>query len=1477
MFKSRLIKFAFGLALALPVALPAKAQLDPRLQVTKTDFLDLYQQTNSSTLKPEVVTLFDFSGSTQALMYSPLFNNQDSGDNDPDYNRRMTFTLSGPSGGVYTPKASLTASKYDPANPGNPQKGNLTLNFVGLVRPDGSLVTQANVNTTVSSGLPGDSASPRASDIRNWMRAASHARFWATDPDNGNKRTIDIPLAWTILSAASTGYPLSPKTAQDLPVQAGTTHTGLTFTLDTNYTNTGSNAISGNSTSANAQVVGYHGNYVGWLFMGKDSTGKYFVPDAVASYPTVATLPNGTVNGPSPRTAFANNVPSSTRSQAVKEAAIRTWINYQDKVFWAYRFLNAGGEDQKGNSVYTDSRHSITGTNVFTNRVNGSDRGWILLNSNPTTGIRRLAALFPNNGTPLTYAAGNCYAQFNDPNSIFNDVETGTNKPLDCMKHFLILFTDGQPNGDTNGTNGGTPYDASPYLNADGHTGDASTGNGVIGGDTTQLDPDGNYWNIQTLSAVAAHGGDPNLSNTVRDPASVTYPSGTYSGSSNTNPSTIAPFWVQGRGTGLDKVNGTGKFSTPHPIQTMTVGLSLGGDITDPASGKGRLFQAAVFGDPSATSWDLNTSTPFQFTTPGDPNSAKTPNSAYFFDARDPQTLIDGLGAALRAATSPGGSGTAAAPVTPPVGLSLANQIYLGTFSAPKNGGPVWSGDLMMFATYTSLNSSTQADETKIVDSSGNAITIPDVTNAQWAASKIFINGGSDQKSWYSRKVWTRLPATATVPNPGLIRFLPSTTNPDGTTNTWGNNSAYAALKPYVGSSLLTDAQRNTLIDYELGANTAKTLPYPNRADIMGDIVNSAPVTLEYNLSTVASWGSLPGTLSAAASNPGARFRLVFVGDNQGYLHAFGEVSWPVQVTIPDPNSSSGGTLKINITHGVADELWAFLPTDFLANLSYLQDGTNAHRFMCDGTPYVYLLDKPAAGAISGNGKVDPGERALVIFGLRKGGRSYYALDVSNPFQPRLGPNDTNPAPGASSVIGGWAIRPDDAALIPASSTTSSAPLTTVQKVVGNMGFSSCQPFVGRAFYDGGAAATSIRDAIFLGGGFSTQDVDAQFLTSGKPTPLGRSALALDINTGQYLMAWDLTTTSFWRPTQPWLIGPVASGVVPFSLDLNSGLVSRAYFSDYGGNVWAIGSMQPSSVTGYSGFRVDNTTLDHWTKGGGAAITDPPAIRLVYSEQGIKTVASGTTINNNGNFSTLPAPFLLGNSPILRTTNPKVSPFTVGIALNTGDRNNPLDRSYDSTNLKPTNDKAFVIFDRQDSADGSIGLDATGITPANLKDLSTMTSADTTEGSGYFLNQSNVYGYYINYPVTGTAFVNKGIYDPVVLSNTMFFSYFNPTTSDPCTGGQGNTISSRICDVMHPPAGFTFTAAANTQPQCSSGVVGNWIGVATNFSPQNTYTVVQGGSVLTPGGANKTGLGLASYTGNPTQRFPRPRTWRVVR
>ncbi|MGH7866115.1 MAG: hypothetical protein ACREP9_00455, partial [Candidatus Dormibacteraceae bacterium] len=330
-----------------------------------------------------------------------------------------------------------------------------------------------------------------------------------------------------------------------------------------------------------------------------------------------------------------------------------------------------------------------------------------------------------------------------------------------------------------------------------------------------------------------------------------------------------------------------------------------------------------------------------------------------------------------------------------------------------------------------------------------------------------------------------------------------------------GNKDAsdYAAMKPYLATSAgFTDTQNNALIDYVLGADLSKTAPaYANRSDIMGDIIDSAPTALEYNWSqwqsTVIGKSTIlsAAVTQAAAGNAGStHFRVIFVGDNQGFLHAFGELSWSVNAPIPDP-SNPAKTINIPVTHGAVDELWAFLPTDFLANLDYLQ-GIGTHRFMVDGSPYAYLLDVPVSNAISGNGMVDIGERALVIFGLRKGGRSYYALDVSDPTTPKLGPANSG---------NGWAIRPDDAMLLSATSIKSTAgSAAQVKKVVGTMGYSSSQPFVSRVLY--GSSPQTVRDVVFLGGGFSSTDTDAQNLnTSVSPNtaaPLGRSALAVDVN-----------------------------------------------------------------------------------------------------------------------------------------------------------------------------------------------------------------------------------------------------------------------------------------------------------------------------------------------------------------------------
>ena len=123
--------------LALFIASPLAAQLNPAWQTSNSpDFLDLYQKSSSSKTKPEIVTVFDFSGSMQSLMYHPSYVNNETFDIANGDHTGITFKLTGGTGAM-----TVTAVV------GPPSWG---YSSTQLIRPDGSLVTETNVNTTAT-------------------------------------------------------------------------------------------------------------------------------------------------------------------------------------------------------------------------------------------------------------------------------------------------------------------------------------------------------------------------------------------------------------------------------------------------------------------------------------------------------------------------------------------------------------------------------------------------------------------------------------------------------------------------------------------------------------------------------------------------------------------------------------------------------------------------------------------------------------------------------------------------------------------------------------------------------------------------------------------------------------------------------------------------------------------------------------------------------------------------------------------------------------------------------------------------------------------------------------------------------------------------------------------------------------------------------------------------------------------------------
>jgi len=1458
MLRPRFARILAALGLATFLSAPLSAQLDPRLQKDKTDFLDLYQQTNTQTLKPEIATVFDFSGSMNRLMFHRLFPNNWADEDKKDTNSGYTnicvvvnstgSAISSVRFGTGSGSTSLTISGKTYTIGGAPVQVNGVWTNT-LIKPDGTPVVANDVNA-----LPATDPSPAAAysqaslpaaytpgsstaskDARNWVRAASHVRLQCTY--DSVTRNVDFPLNWAVLptngwrnAGGPVGAPLDdgsspymigsilPRETVKDPV------TGTWYDLDTTYlgAQTGdvmlryvNNVQTANIGNSDATNVGlYRTRYIEWIFWGQDGDGHYCIPDAISTSLTAidpASVSSGSFTfTTSPKQAFSNGLPNRNRVQAVKEAAIRTWLSYQKQVYWAFRSLAYTG------ATPSQATNSPTTIPVPTNNSTSGDQTWYLLNGDTDNGVRRISKLIPNGGTPLTQSHASVYAQLQNVDPFARVEIAPDDKPQDCMKHFMILFTDGAPNESPSPSEGAGSF---PYVSG------AAGGNAAVKANLTGLDSGSTYYNSPTLAGVAAHGGDKNIG-VIVDPLTVTYPS---SGSI----SSFAPFAIKSRGTGSNALT----FAYPHPIQTMTVGVSLGVNWsgtpnqpialnilpkpinTDTSSAKYRLMATATFGDPATKTWDMATVKPFALTDPSNPNSSKDPNSVYFFDGSDPQTLVENLAAAFRAAVALSGNNATSKPTVPFVGLGLASEIYLGTFQIPSSGGPVWSGDLQMFPTRQ------ENGQTLILDKSGAVAAVVNNTTAMWTAADALVARG-----WANRKVFTRLPATTSVPNPPLVPFAYRPTS--------GSTSAFDAIKAYIGPSTLSDDAKNKIIELVLGADTSSTaVPLPSRPahpdpnsdviGIMGDVIDSAPAAVEYTL-TDALKAQLPTALATAANNAGARFRVIFVGTNLGMLHAFGEVSWPDSTVDPT---------KPPLTRGVVDELWAFVPTDLLSHLDYIT-GINPHRFLMDGSPYVYHLDIAPGHAMLGNGTVDSTETARVIFGLRKGGRSYYALDIHDPFTPAMS----------------WALSPDEVTATPGilDGRIEANNPAVAKALVQNMGFSSSNLAVGRVNY--GSPAVYMRDVLFLGGGFSTPDIDSAFGTGVK---LGRSALALDVSTGNILMAWDFLNDSALNTTAAGM-GPVGTGLMPFEYFLNSGLVQRAYFSDFSGNLWALGSGKTTVANDGDSYRLDTSNLDAWTQDG--SVGGALSLRKIY--------ASST----NDYVTTLPAPFLTGNVPTSAGALP------VGIAMSTGNRDNPLDSNYTST-TSPTQHETMVLFDNQQAT-----LGGTSITPSDLyvvpDSAPGITPPEVTPGNALFYLANGKRGYTLRFPAKTGGFIPKGINEPLVLGGAMFFSYFTPTSSDPCTGGNGITNSNRICDVLYPVyQGNTTTVTNSYTGPCVGGHMFSWSGVATNFSARSTVSVNQAGVVSTGGtgapGSSQTQI--QTIFGQVRDRLPRPRTWRTVR
>lgn len=192
---------------------------------------------------------------------------------------------------------------------------------------------------------------------------------------------------------------------------------------------------------------------------------------------------------------------------------------------------------------------------------------------------------------------------------------------------------------------------------------------------------------------------------------------------------------------------------------------------------------------------------------------------------------------------------------------------------------------------------------------------------------------------------------------------------------TMARNATQALLRWIRGFDVFNDA----------GASSHNGLTTTvKRKWLMGDVLHSRPVAINYGARP-------PGNTGYGVDNQDVR--LVF-GANDGLLRMVRNTA--AGLNEPAPVTQQG--------NAYGQEVWAFMPRELLAQVPrWAMDGrVELNRpYGVDGEPALFTIDTNEDGIIDNDGNCTVGaddcDRAWVYFGLRRGGKSYYAIDVSNP------------------------------------------------------------------------------------------------------------------------------------------------------------------------------------------------------------------------------------------------------------------------------------------------------------------------------------------------------------------------------------------------------------------------------------------------------------------------------------------------
>jgi type IV pilus assembly protein PilY1 len=286
-----------------------------------------------------------------------------------------------------------------------------------------------------------------------------------------------------------------------------------------------------------------------------------------------------------------------------------------------------------------------------------------------------------------------------------------------------------------------------------------------------------------------------------------------------------------------------------------------------------------------------------------------------------------------------------------------------------------------------------------------------------------------------------------------------------------------------------TTITRDALIDYIRGIDSIDEDVDSNLTEErdwkLGDIFHSSPVLVTPPIAP-----SSDSSYVAFRDANKTRTTILLTAANDGMLHAFKE---------------SDGT-----------ELWAFIPPDQLGRLKNLAKLSGTHPFFADSSPVVIdaKISTPSDGTVKW--------RTIAIFGERRGGRYYHALDITNPTDPKY--------------------------------------LWSFSDV--KLGETWSEPSMGKVLMADGTT----KYVAIVGGGYDTADNNAT----------GKAVFAIDLATGTKLWEYYNNSSSDDRQYMNYSI-PANATITDMDLD---GYIDKVFIGDLGGQLWKFNFKPAATLSG---------------------------------------------------------------------------------------------------------------------------------------------------------------------------------------------------------------------------------------------------------------------------------------------------------